>query len=114
MLARAAEIWAPDGTHLEGHAQPHSSCSVLTRSHAQDQWRNSGGRKGATILRPSNPCLPTITRRYGIVRCRTQGTTLRFHEYALPSVTMRLFHTMPPRKRKGVRRGEGGGIQKRK
>ena len=98
------------------YAQPHliSSCSVLTRSHAQDQWRNSGGRKGATILRPSNPCLPTITRRYGIVRCRTQGTTLRFHEYALPSVTMRLFHTMPPRKRKGVRRGEGGGIQKRK
>ena len=85
------------------------------RTHpAQDQWRNSGGKKGATILRPSNPCLPTITRRYGIVRCRTQGTTLRFHEYALPGVGMRLFHTMPPRKRKGVRRGDGGGLQKPK
>ena len=50
----------------------------------QDQWRNSGGRKGATVLRPTDTSLPPVTRRYGVVKCRSTGATpkvLRYHEY---------------------------------
>ena len=55
---------------------------------AQDQWRNSGGRKGATVLRPTDTSLPPVTRRYGVVKCRSTGATpkvLRYHEYFLQS-----------------------------
>ena len=76
---------------------------------AQDQWRNSGGRKGATNMQPSDPSIPyAITRRYGVVRCRTAGGSLRYHEYFLSKggwqSPRRLFHTLPPRKRRAVRK----------
>ena len=61
-----------------------------------DQWRNSGGASGATEL-PSK--YGVVVRRYGVVRRRSRGDKLRYHEYSFKKkgrgVQIRIFHTLP-------------------
>ena len=67
-----------------------------TPSQRHDQWRNSGGGAGSTILR--GPMRGGISRRYGAVKRRFGRGTIRYQEYSFkdkqPGDT-RLFHTLP-------------------
>ena len=92
----------PWALHMETERVPRKYNSGRGPECQSDQWRNSGGKKGSTKLTPTRRGLPTIMRRYGLVRCRSTGRNMRYHEYYFEqpqwqASARRLFHTLPVR-----------------
>ena len=78
----------PWALHMETERVPRKYNSGRGPECQSDQWRNSGGKKGSTKLTPTRRGLPTIMRRYGLVRCRSTGHNMRYHEYLLRGTLM--------------------------
>ena len=68
----------PWSLHMETERVPRKYNSGRGPECQSDQWRNSGGKKGSTKLTPTRRGLPTIMRRYGLVRCRSTGHNMRY------------------------------------
>ena len=79
-------------------AEPLGLSRPMTPRQLHDQWRNSGGASGSTIL-PCSTQRESIVRRYGVVRRRFGLDNLRYHEYSFTdrrAGDFRLFHTVTP------------------
>ena len=93
-------------------AEPIHHTRPITPKQLNDQYRNSGGASGSTVmpatLRDERGSMRAgIVRRYGVVRRRLQAKNLRYHEYHFADRRpgdFKLFHTLPSRPKRKKRR----------
>ena len=89
-------------------AEPIHHTRPITPKQLNDQYRNSGGASGSTVMPATRGSMRAgIVRRYGVIRRRLQAKNLRYHEYHFADRRpgdAKLFHTLPSRPKRKKRR----------